>query len=135
MSVVITTAPSVAAATAAASAVASANSSKDMDLKCEVLMSDFSEIEKPNVKEMQEFSQCVERIHPTHEAEQNKKDFAQVGIIFSLIVFIVGFSWSRWFKSNDFYHDTHGDFLIGTRCVVVSWFLFVVGSIFYWAFS
>lgn len=131
MSVVITTAPAVAAATAAASA----SSSIEQDLKCEVLISDFVDIEKPSVKEMQEFAQCVERIHPTYEAEQNKKDFAQVGIIFSLIVFIVGFSWSRWFKSNDLYHDTHEDFLVGTLGVVIAWFLFVVVSIFHWAFS
>lgn len=131
MSVVITTAPAVAAATAAASA----SRSREQNLKCEVLISDFINIEKPNVKEMQEFAQCIERIHPTYEAGQNKKDFVQVGIIFSLIVFIVGFSWSRWFKPNDLYHDTHEDFLIGTLCVAVSWFLFVVGSIFYWAFS
>lgn len=127
MSVVITT-PAVAGAVAGANAGAA---SRARDSECKVLIFDFKQIENPSVTEMQEFSQCVERIYPEKETLDSEGVAMQTFLVISLISFVIGFLWDRVFGKG---RDKSESVMFGLTWMCISWFFFLTVGLIGFAF-
>ena len=108
---------------------ASHRASRERDLECKLLISEFNQNDSPKVIEMQECAQCVNRIYPSASHPYPLKGALQVFIVGSIILALTGVAWEKFFgKGNDYAY-------VASLWFVGGWIIIALASLAIYAFS